>query len=249
MIKTVIIEDELLAAQNLLGLLADTGRPLVNLAVIDNVAAAVQWLQLNTVDLIFLDIHLGDDLSFRIFEELKIDTPVIFTTAYDEYAIKAFKLNSIDYLLKPVRAIELYTAIERYRQRIQTPADISDLIAEMNRLKPEYKRRFMVTVGQRIKSVPVEDVAYFVSEGRYVTMVAHDNAKYLIDETMEKLEQLLDPTAFFRINRQMIIAFSAIKSMMPFTKGRVQIEIQPDINTDIIVSVDRSPAFKKWLDR
>lgn len=248
--RVVIIEDEKIAAQNLESLLKEIDGQTEVLAVLDSVKLATQWLVVNTPDLIFLDIHLADDISFRIFESVEVKAPIIFTTAYDHYAVKAFKLNSIDYLLKPIDKKELEAAIRKYKElKAISSSTIEQLLQSLKPPGPEYQKRFMITAGSKIKSVGVEEVAYFYAEGRYVYMVTKDNLKYIVDFTLDKLENLLNPSDFFRINRQQIISFPAIKNMHTYTKSRVKIDVQPPAGFDVIVSIDRSGAFKKWLNR
>jgi DNA-binding LytR/AlgR family response regulator len=214
------------------------------------VKRAAEWLATNNPDLIFLDIHLADDISFKIFEAVEVKAPIIFVTAYDSYAIQAFKLNSIDYLLKPIDKEELKQAIKKYNSlgALSTEA-VMQLLQQIKTPAPEYQKRFMVTTGQKIKSVEVDDAAYFYAEDRFVYMVSKAGEKYIIDFTLDKLEGLLNPALFFRINRGQLVAFTAIKNMYSYTKSRIKIEVNPPAPFDTIVSIDRSGAFKKWLNR
>lgn len=248
--KTVIIEDERLAADNLTQLLHEIDSSIEVMAVLDSVKRAAEWLATNNPDLIFLDIHLADDISFKIFEAVEVKAPIIFVTAYDSYAIQAFKLNSIDYLLKPIDKEELKQAIKKYNSlgALSTEA-VMQLLQQIKTPAPEYQKRFMVTTGQKIKSVEVDDAAYFYAEDRFVYMVSKAGEKYIIDFTLDKLEGLLNPALFFRINRGQLVAFTAIKNMYSYTKSRIKIEVNPPAPFDTIVSIDRSGAFKKWLNR
>ncbi|MGV3695995.1 LytR/AlgR family response regulator transcription factor [Flavobacterium sp.] len=249
MIKAVIIEDEKPAAEYLTSLLGKVAPDITVVGIIDNVKSAVQWLAENPVDLIFLDIHLGDDIGFSIFEKIKVSAPVVFTTAYNQYAIRAFKINSIDYLLKPFSEDDLQFAVEKFRARNQNQAfDIKSLLESMQ-LKPEYQERFMVVSGQKIKSILISQVAYFVSDGRYVKLVTKTNEKYLLDMSLESLVPKLDPHLFFKINRQFIIGFDSIRQMIVWSKSRIKLELQPASESDVIVSIDNSGEFKRWLNR
>ena len=252
MTQVLIIEDEHYAAQKLIRQLQNIDPDMEVLAVLDSVDESVKWLKQNSADLIFLDIHLGDDDSFRIFEKIKIRTPVIFTTAYDQYAIKAFRLNSIDYLLKPVNKKDLQAALQKYYD-LDSPAQQIDYKELLDSLKsaPEaqYQKRFMVYFGDRVKSIATEEVAYFFAEGKYVYLVSKEGKEYIIDFTLEKLVQSLDPQYFFRINRQFIICIECIQEMITYTKGRLKIELKPKSSREVIVSIERSSEFKKWLNK
>lgn len=249
MIKALIIEDERPAADYLAALLGKIAHDVNIVKTIDNVKTAVQWLAENPVDLIFLDIHLGDDIGFSIFEKLRINVPVIFTTAYNQYAIRAFKLNSIDYLLKPFAEEDLQYALDQFRsQRLNPAIDIAALLETIHK-KPEFQERFMVVSGQKIKSILVSQVAYFVSEGRYVKLVTQSNEKYLLDQSLENVSHRVDPNLFFRVNRQFLVGFDSIQQMIVWSKSRIKIELKPAADIDVIVSIDHSGDFKKWLNR
>lgn len=249
MIRAVIIEDEKPAADYLASLLAKNEPDVVVMNTIDTVKSAVSWLAEHPVDLIFLDIHLGDDIGFSIFEKLKISTAVIFTTAYNQYAIRAFKLNSIDYLLKPFSEEDLLQALDKFRsQKSNNSFDMAALLEALHK-KPDYQERFMVVSGQKIKSILIGQVAYFVSEGRYVKLVTKTNEKYLLDQSLESLSHKLDPAHFFRVNRQVIVGFDSIAQMIVWSKSRIKLVLNPAADFDVIVSIDHSGSFKKWLNR
>lgn len=249
MIQAVIIEDEKPAADYLASVLRKTAADVQVVKTIDNVKTAVQWLAENPVDLIFLDIHLGDDIGFSIFEKLKVNAAVIFTTAYNQYAIRAFKLNSIDYLLKPFAEEDLQFALDKFRSQKLHPAIDMAALLEAFQKKPDYQERFMVVSGQKIKSIPVSSVAYFESEGRYVKLVTQSAEKYLLDQSLESVMHKLDPNLFFRVNRQFIVGFDSIKQMIVWSKSRLKLEMQPQPDQDVIVSIDHSGEFKRWLNR
>ncbi|MBX2842279.1 MAG: LytTR family DNA-binding domain-containing protein [Flammeovirgaceae bacterium] len=251
--KVLIVEDEQLAADTLERMLLDLNSEIEILDKIDSVKKAVKWLSENEVDLLFLDIHLADGKSFSIFEKVDVKTPIIFTTAYDQYAIKAFKLNSIAYLLKPIDEEELEEALEKYENLKETSqgVDVASILKAIDQKEASFQKRFMVTTGEKIRSILIEEVAYFMGEDKYLYLITKDNKKYIIDSTLTKLEYLLDPERFFRINRKFTISFDSIKEMVVYSKSRVKVELDPPApyNLEAIVSVDRSGSFKKWLNR
>ena len=250
--RVLIIEDEELAAKRLIRLLGQLAPDFEVVATLDTVKGSVDWLQKHSVDLLFLDIHLADGNSFAIFDEVEVKTPIIFTTAYDQYAIKAFKLNSVDYLLKPIEKEELVQSIAKFRET-QSPAsvDIAALLQVMQPTEPrqEYQRRFLVSSGDKIKSIPIEEVAYFFGQQKYVFLITRDNRQHIVDQTLGKLEDLLDPGQFFRINRQFIIGYSAIQNMFAYSKSRVKIDLAPTSDLEAIVSIEKTKYFKEWLNR
>jgi len=255
--QVLIIEDERPAAEKLIRSLHRIDEHIAVLDVLDSIKKATAWLQTHRADLIFLDIHLADGVSFKIFEQLEeqgirqIDTPIIFTTAYDEYAIQAFKLNSIDYLLKPIGRKDLANSLSKYR-RLRENADsvrqdVRSLLESIR--QPRHKKRFMVRYGQRMKSVQAEQVAYFFAQEKMVFMLTFENQQYIVDQTIGELDEVLDPEFFFRINRKFIINIEAIVQMHAYSKSRVKLELTPQNQMEAVVSVERSAAFKAWLDR
>ncbi|MEZ4886236.1 MAG: LytTR family DNA-binding domain-containing protein [Chitinophagales bacterium] len=252
--RVLIIEDEHLAAEELKEMLSDINSSIEIVDTIDTVKNAIEWLRspkASHIDLIFLDIHLADGNSFSIFEEVKVKTPIIFTTAYDQYAIRAFKLNSIAYLLKPIDKDDLEDSLEKFEdiQTNDSNIDFTSLIEAVQKKNTTYQKRFIVTTGDKIKSILTVDVAYFMSEGKYLYLTTKDGKQFIVDFTLSKLEKVLQPDRFFRINRKFIINFDAIKNMVSYSKSRVKIELNPPCTTDAIVSVDRSGRFKQWLNR
>lgn len=247
----IIIEDEIHAAEKLQRQLEGLDNDIQILAKIESVRSAISWLNEHKADLIFLDIHLGDSTSFKIFEEVEIKTPIIFTTAYDQYAIDAFKLNSIDYLLKPVDQKELGKAIEKF-ENIYLPnagIDYSRIAELLQNKSPKYQKRFMVYSGDKIKTIEKDEVAYFLAEGKYCYLHSFGNQQYLIDFTLDKLDKVLNPDEFFRINRQFLINIKSISQMHSYPKGRVKIDLNPSNKKDAIVSIERASQFKKWLNK
>jgi DNA-binding LytR/AlgR family response regulator len=253
--KVVIIEDEAFAALRLKKMIKKYDPEITILAELESVAESVKWFRSNPEpDLIFLDIHLEDDLSFAIFEQVNISSPVIFTTAFDEYAIKAFKLKSIDYLLKPIVQEELAAALKKYDHFSglhQQSVDLQSLYKLLTTSEKNYRERFSISVGSKIKMVEVADIAYFFVMDKGVYLRSLQGHTYTIDYTLDKLEELLNPASFFRINRKYMVNIASIANMVAYSRGRVKLELKPaaDDAYDTIVSIDRSADFKKWLNR
>lgn len=253
--KVLIIEDEPLAANRLEKLVrAELGRPIERLVKLESVEESIQWFSENeTPNLVFCDIHLSDGNCFEIFEEVTVSAPIIFTTAFDEYAIKAFKFHSIDYLLKPVEKKELQHAINKFDQLQNARSGSLDLIQEYFLKQDQhknYKDRITAKKGETIHSINLEQVAYFYADAGVVFLVTYSNDRYWIEYTLNDLEQLIDPKLFYRANRQFIVQINAVKEVKPYFKGRLSIHIDPkpkDIN-DIIISQKKAGGFKNWLD-
>ncbi len=262
--NVLIIEDENLTAKRLEGMLTKYDPAIRVLAQLPSVADTVAWLSESghpTPDLVFMDIHLEDDIGFRIFEQTHLQTPVIFTTAYDEYMVQAFKVNSIDYLLKPINYTELVAAIEKFKALKEqfgagTPARNPDLDTLLQLLGPArqttYKDRFMITVGTKIRSIDTADIAYFYLEERIVFLVTKDNLTLPVDYSLDKLAQLLDPRRFFRISRQFLVSLDAIQTIHQFSAGKLKLDLLPRPHrgtADVFVSGDRMTDFKEWLGK
>jgi DNA-binding LytR/AlgR family response regulator len=249
---TIIIEDENLTARRLESLLHKYDASIKIATVLPSVSEAVKWLGSNPEpDLVFMDIHLEDDLAFRIFEQVALKAPVIFTTAYDEYMIKAFKVNSIDYLLKPINYEDLVQAIEKFKSlktQFERP-DMDKLLQLFEKKEHEYKKRFMITVGTRIRSIETEEIAYFYSEEKLTFMVTKEGQQLPIDFSLDKLTSLLDPNDFFRISRQFLVSFGSIQTVHAHIKGKLKLELKPKCKFDVYVSGDRMSEFKEWLGR
>ncbi|QMW04440.1 LytR/AlgR family response regulator transcription factor [Spirosoma foliorum] len=257
--NVVIIEDENLTAKRLESLLHKYDSGITVLARLPSVAEAVAWFDESTdpVDLIFMDIHLEDDLGFRIFEQTQLITPVIFTTAYDEYMIQAFKVNSIDYLLKPINYDELVAAIEKFKalkkqfgQNTSSSHDIETLLNLIGKSKhTDYKDRFMITVGTKIRSIETSEVAYFYLEEKVVFLVTKDGLTLPVDYSLDKLTQLLNPRQFFRISRQFLVSLPAIQTIHTFSAGKLKLDLNPKSRQEVFVSGDRMTEFKEWLGK
>lgn len=247
----IIIEDERHAVKHLENELALTGHKFNVQERIDTITDAVKWLKENQTDLIFLDVQLADGISFEIFDHIQVKTPVIFTTSYDQYITKAFDVNSISYLLKPVDADNLKTALQKYDFLYETTDETENVLNDkIVPLNAEYQKRFIVHAGNKILTVPAEDAAYFrVENKRFVILTTLSKQQHLVDSTLEMLERRLDPSSFFRINRQYIIHISAIRDMHRLDNGRIKIETEPASKEELIVSGDRATDFKHWLNR
>ncbi|UOB17222.1 LytR/AlgR family response regulator transcription factor [Abyssalbus ytuae] len=249
--NVIIIEDEKPSARRLNRMLAAQGLT-VN-TMLHSVEEAVSWFRKNIPpDLIFLDIQLSDGLSFEIFDQVDVKSAIIFTTAYDEYALKAFKLNSIDYLLKPIDEDELGTAVAKYKELRPAPQnvqlnfeDIKKLL--VNPIEREYKKRFSVKVGQHLKLIAVDDIECFYSENKGTYAYTKDNRNYLLDTTLDALGNELSPQHFYRVNRKFYININAIKDIIDYTNSRLQIKLENFKEQDIIVSRERVKDFKEWL--
>lgn len=255
--KVLIIEDEPLAARRLQLLLSEYDSEIEVLAILDSIEDAVSWLSINAYPvLIFMDIMLADGQSFEIFDQVEIPVPVIFTTAYDEFAIRAFKVNSIDYLLKPVDPLLLAGALKKYSLSGFNVKNINQIVSKLLSAEPsdktekhKFKSRFLVKSGSRLLSVLTEEAAYFCFEDRLTFLITRLGKRHLIDLTLDELEQVLDPHFFFRLNRQFIASFASIKSVHVYFNGKLKIYLEPDIPSGIISSRERAQNLKLWLDR
>jgi len=253
--KVLIVEDEPLAAQRLEDLLKKLDPQVDVVGRCDSVKKSVAWFGKNTLpDLVFLDIQLGDGLSFEIFDQVVVDCPVIFTTAYDSYAIEAFKLNSISYLLKPVKSEELGAALMKFRSSPYYTAGKENLrqVAmdkAQHMLTREYKKRFLVKSGVHVRSIPVEQILYFYSLEKATFAAVDSGRTILLDYSLEQLETLLDPALFFRVNRKYFISLEAITDMITLSNYRLRLVLKNSNDIDILVSRERLQEFRNWLDQ
>jgi DNA-binding LytR/AlgR family response regulator len=252
--NVVIIEDEAFAALRLKKMIQEYNPEIKILAELESVKESVLWFRSNPEpDLIFLDIHLEDDLSFAIFDQVKIASPVIFTTAFDEYAIKAFKLKSIDYLLKPIVQQELTAALRKYEEFSGFHRNAVDLQSLYNLIiskEKKYRERFSISIGSKIKMVETSEIAYFFVQDKDIYMKTFQGHSYPVEHTLDHLENMMDPTVFFRINRKFLVNIAAIANMVAYSRGRVKLELNPKAEEEFeaIVSIDRANSFKKWLN-
>jgi two-component system, LytTR family, response regulator LytT len=248
--KILLIEDEDPAAKRLQKMLPEIEPGAVVSDNIVSVSSAIKWFKENEMpDLIISDIQLSDGLSFEIFKAVEILCPVIFTTAYDQYAIEAFKVNSIDYLLKPIKKEELTSALVKFKKiKPAAPAiDINQLLKSFASPATDYKKRFVVRYGEHIKTINIDEVAFFYTEDKVNFITTKEGRRFTIDFNLDALEAMLDPKYFFRINRQYIIGIQSIAEMFAYSKSRVLIKLNPPAKHETIVSTERSAGFKLWL--
>ena len=243
----LIVEDETFAADHLTYLLATYHPDIKVIGRTDSVSGTIEWLKQQPVDLIFMDVHLNDGLSFSVFEQLHITTPIIFCTAYDSFAIQAFSVNSISYLLKPIDIDELNKSIKKLYSLQQLNPIVDDGYRALISSENSYQQRFLINHGNQLVTVLVNQIAYIFTRNKTVIIVTKENQQYSFDATLDHLEKKLNPKYFFRINRQFIIQLDSILKMENETRGRVKIETIPPAKDEMIVSIDRSGEFKKWL--
>jgi len=256
MIEALIIEDEKLAAEHLQKFIEKCDADIKIIIVLDSIKASVKWLKNNQLpELIFMDVQLSDGLSFEIFNRIEIDCPVIFTTAYEEYTLKAFKVNSVDYLLKPVNLNDLQYAINQYisqKDKLKQP-DNNDLKFKVDKLlknlSQNYKTRFFVNVGTHIRSIEVGNIDCFYSMGKGTFILTNEGKSYDINYSLEQLEALIDSELFFRINRQYLVNINAIGDIITYSAGKLRIKIKNVNDSEIFVSRSRIKEFKLWLDK
>lgn len=251
--NVLIIEDEAPAFRRLQKILEELRPSVKIIEVIDSVEESVKWLKNhNMPDLIFMDIQLSDGISFEIFEQVEIKKPVIFTTAFDEYMLKAFKVNSIDYLLKPIKKDELGVSLIKYEDLqsaygSQNDFDLNALIGQIRMDDRKYKSRFLVKQGEKLLSIEVQDIAYFQSKNGVVYLATVYDRKYLMDFTLDELTQQLDPQKFYRANRQFIVSFPDIKTVHKYHKGKLLVELKRKTEEAITVSAEKATEFKSWF--
>ncbi|MES2772805.1 MAG: LytTR family DNA-binding domain-containing protein [Bacteroidota bacterium] len=251
--KVIIIEDEIPAAKRLAKLLQEYSAEIEIVHTADSVEASVRYLSAaQHIDLIFMDIQLADGLSFDIFEKVKVTAPVIFTTAFDQYTLKAFKVNSIDYLLKPIDENELVNSIEKYRQlypKSQTDfsARILQLMQDINGVK--FKERLLIKRGQQLSYLKTQNTAFCFADGKLCYAIDFNGTKYLLENNLSILEEQLQPDNFFRINRNLLVNIEAVKKVHTWFGGRLKLEVLPTTTAETIVSRERVNDFKEWLGR
>ena len=257
--NVLIVEDEKLTARRLEKLLHDYDPGICVLAVLPSVAKGVAWFadaSHETPELLFLDIHLEDDSGFRLIEQANLTLPIIFTTAFDEYTLQAFKTNSIDYLLKPIDADELGAAIDKFktlRQATSPAPDLNALLQLLGQAAPTvpaaYKERFMVTIGPKIRSIDTANIAYFFFEDKATWLTTKEGLNVSIEFSLEKLAALLDPKRFFRVNRAYLVSLEAIRTIHTYSGSKLKLDLQPAPRDEVFVSGDRITPFKEWLGK
>jgi len=252
--KILLIEDEYHAQEYLTGLLKEVAPTAEILAKIDSVEESVDWLENNPApDLIFMDIQLADGLSFSIFKKVKINAPTIFVTAFDKYTLEAFKVNSIDYLLKPVDAQELQNALDKY-QRIHASKhgfDADSLQRALSHFSPKnnFRQRFLIKQGKDFIYVPTKNIAYLYSEDSLTFLMDRQNKRHLLEASLDQIEKQLDPDQFFRINRKQIVHIESIQKIFSFFNNRLKLNLAPESKLDAVVSRERVKYFKEWVGR
>jgi DNA-binding LytR/AlgR family response regulator len=245
----VIIEDEYLLAEELEEKLLSLMPEIKILARLESVKESIEWFKVNTCDLIFSDIHLSDGIVFSIFDEVKISIPIIFLTAYDHYAIKAFDLNSISYLLKPIKHEDLKKSLNKFKESLYSSSlDFSVLKDLVNIKKTGYKKRLILSLGKVFKPVLVEDIAYFMADGKYLFAIVKTGERYFCNFTLLRLEGELNPNNFFRISRKFFVSYSAVKELLPYSKSRLKLKLFPETDEEVIISTSRAKEFKTWLE-
>lgn len=255
--KVLIIEDEAPAFRRLQKVLEEIDGSIEIVEVLDSVSDSVKWLKNHQFpDLIFMDIQLSDGISFEIFDHIEVKSPVIFTTAFDEYTLRAFKVNSIDYLLKPIKKEALEKGIEKYRffqntfgNSSQQPVneDLGALIKQITLSEKQYKTRFLIKTGDKLLSISSDEVSHFQMRQGVVHLHTSNGKRYITDHTMDEISSFSDPEKFFRANRQFIVAYGVIKTVHKYHKGKLLVELNQPLDDQIIVSMEKAPSFKKWL--
>lgn len=253
--KVIIIEDERLAVDRIKGFLKRYDEGIEVLGELSSVKRSVEWFSSHPFpDLILLDIHLEDGQSFGIFEQISIDCPIIFITAFDEYLIKAFKLNSVDYLLKPLNYSGFSQALDKFKKyhTLRTSislADIHHILGPLVEPKQSFKERFLVSIGSKIQTVPVDEVAYFFSQDKITFLVNKQGQRFPLDMSLDKIQSVVDPSKFFRVNRKFIANLESISQIHKYSLTRLKLGLVPDPKQEVFVSMVRYSQFKDWLDR
>ena len=258
--KVLIIEDEELAVKKLQKTLAAVDDTAEVVGVADSIRSSVSWLESNPApDLILMDIELADGQSFEIFEKVEVKSTVIFTTSYDEFALKAFKVNSVDYLLKPIQKEDLEAALDKFKKMKNiyggnngsAALNVDSLVKELQlKLQPkEFRKRFLVKHAQKLVSIEVEDIAYFYSDGRLNFFKTNDNKKYVVDYTMDELEEMLNPEIYFRISRSFYVSIASVDQIHDYFGNRLLLTLKPVVDKEALVSREKVTDFKKWMGK
>lgn len=243
----MIVEDEPMAQANLSRTLQKYYPDLEIVGMTSSVSGTVEWLKEHSADVIFMDVELSDGDCFSIFRQINVDAKIVMTTSYDSYAVKAFEVNSVDYLLKPIEKEDLDRAVQRCRNSAGV-TDMSSLPSTISGTQHEYRQKFMVRLNDKILPIPVNDIAYFLSEDKVTWMFTSDGSKYVMDQSLDILSSQLSPSRFFRISRGCIIASSAVQSIIKLQGGRLKINAVPRSSPEILVSRSRSEDFLQWLE-
>lgn len=251
--KVVIIEDEAPAFRRLQKILEEVEPDVEILEVLDSVEETVEWVRTHRQpDMYFMDIQLSDGISFEIFDQVQITSPVIFTTAFDEYMLRAFRVNSVDYLLKPIKKEELRQSLNKWnslKMHFSNPSlNLHDVIKQMSLVARDYKKRYLVKVGDKMIAVESDQIAYFQTRNGVVHLVTKSDRTYLMDHTLDELEATLNPKDFYRANRQFIVSAGVITAIHRYFKGKLLVEVSPQCKEEIIVSAEKATKFKAWVD-
>jgi DNA-binding LytR/AlgR family response regulator len=251
--KVLIIEDEWPAAKRLIALINEVLPDPSIVGHLDSIESTVDWFKINDMpDLVFMDIQLADGYSFEIFNQIDVSAPIIFTTAYDEYALEAFKVNSIDYLLKPIEKSKLEKSLLKLNRLsnnniTETVKDLNRLIDQL-RVKTDFKKRFLIKQKNRLITIRDEQIAYFHASNKLVELVTFEKRHFIMDETLEQYEVQVDPSMFFRLNRSILANRSAIQDIITHFNGKLKIHLKPDMKEEIFVSREKASVFKQWLE-
>ena len=247
--RVLIVEDETAAVDNLEYLLYKVDRGIEIAAVTESVEQTQQWLMQNHADLIFMDIHLSDGSAFSLFDHIEVSTPIIFTTAYDQYALDAFKVNSIDYLLKPIKQTDLERAFEKFKRL--TASDLNSYISRINQLteKPKYQSRILIAIKDKIIPLAVEDIACIYSTDRKTEIITTSEATYTYNKPLDTMIKNLDPTVFFRANKQFIINRNQIADITVWFDSRLRLRLTAETPEEIYIAKNRASEFKSWLTK
>jgi two-component system LytT family response regulator len=250
--RAIVIEDEYAVAQMLIALLDEMHENIMVVAQLQSIEESVAWFRANPMpDIVFMDIHLADGSSFAIFDQVEIACPIVFTTAYDEYALQAFQVNSIDYLLKPIDKVDLYHAIGKFKKLTQ-PTDnklLTSIIASLKHAEMKYKSHFLVQTRDKLIPLAVSDIAFIYTENKLIKAFTTDGRTFFLENTLEELTELLDPQLFFRANRQFIVAHSAVKEINLWFNSKLVVILNIATPEKITVSKNRVPEFKAWFTR
>ncbi len=247
----LIVEDEERNANKLVRLLQEIAPNSTIIGVIESISECVQWLNNNTApDLIFMDVRLEDGLCFKIFEQVDITTPVIFTTSYDEYALKAFKVNSLDYLMKPIQEEDLRKALIKYKKIYNNALNdsIKNILVDIHKKESAFRSRFLIPYKDGFKTIKVDELDFIYSEQKITHLVLKDKSEFIVSQTMEELEEELNPSVFFRANRQHIVNVDSISSIHNYYNGKLKITLERAPKRELIVSREKAPNFKNWLN-
>ena len=254
--NVLIIEDEPFAQKELIRILNQCDPSVRVLKCIDSIEESIEWLKENdSAELIFMDIQLSDGISFDIFNHIQVKTPVIFTTAYDEYAIKAFKVNSIDYLLKPIEETDLCKSLQKFRdlkdqfERKNQALSKDQLKEVVGLIKPSFKQRLITKMGDRIYYIETKDIAFIYSEEKVTFVITKENKRYMLNYTLEQVEKLLDPVRFYRLNRKYLTHIDAIGTINKYFNSRLKVQLNPEVDDEILISRARVSDFMDWLEK